>query len=139
MDVDLNEIIISGIVNNIRDDNNLYIKFSLITKTNNKNIYSSLNVSNNLYEIYKDFFVKGNKVFIKGYLNSYMDLNKKIQTFITVIDISDNKSDILNGRKAPHIRTDLDNVLVWNGKRCEKVIPTKEEQQELEKLLNEFK
>ena len=96
MDVDLNEIIISGIVNNIRDDNNLYIKFSLITKTNNKNIYSSLNVSNNLYEIYKDFFVKGNKVFIKGYLNSYMDLNKKIQTFITVIDISDNKSDILN-------------------------------------------
>lgn len=132
MDVDLNEIIISGIINNIRDDNNLYIKFSLITKTNNKNIYSSLNVSKNLYEIYKDFFVKGNKVFIKGYLNSYMNLNKKIQSFITVIDISDNKSDILNVRKAPHIRMDLDNVLVWNGKRCEKVIPTKEERQELE-------
>ena len=65
--------------------------------------------------------------------------NNKIQSFITVIDITDNYDDITNGRKAPHIRYDPDGVMVWNGKRCEKEIPTEAEQQEMEQLLSEFK
>ena len=85
-----------------------------------------------------DFFVKGNKVFIKGYLNSYV-LNNKIQSFITVVDISNNYDDISKGRKAPHIRYDPDGVMVWNGKRCEIIPPTEEEQKELEELLKDFK
>ena len=90
MNEDLNEIIISGIINNITDNDNQYIKFGLTTTKNNKRkVYSSLNVNRNLYEIYKDLFVKGNKVFIKGYLNSYVT-NNKIQSFITVIGISNN-------------------------------------------------
>lgn len=82
--------------------------------------------------------VKGNKVYIKGYLNSY-SLNNKIQSFITVVDIANNYDDILKGRKAPHIRYDLDGVMVWNGKRCESVAPTEDERIEMEKLLDEFK
>ncbi|MGN1268765.1 MAG: hypothetical protein ACI4U0_04640 [Candidatus Aphodocola sp.] len=139
MNVDLNEIIISGIINNITDNNRDYIKFGLTTLKYEKNkVYSSLNINRNLYMTYKDFFIKGTKVFIKGYLNSYIT-NNKIQLFITVTDISNNKEDILNGKSAPHIRYDPDGVMVWDGKRCEKEIPTKEEQQEMEQLLSEFK
>lgn len=136
---DINEVMISGVINNITDNNNKYIKFGLTTiKYDNGKVYTSLNINRNLYEIYKDFFVKGNKVYIKGYLNSY-SLNNKIQSFITVSDIANNCDDILKGRKAPHIRYDPDGVMFWNGKRCESVVPTEEERIEMEKLLNEFK
>lgn len=136
---DINEVIISGVINNITDNNNQYIKFGLTTiKYDNGKVYTSLNINRNLYEIYKDFFVKGNKVYIKGYLNSYSS-NNKIQSFITVVDIADNYDDILKGRKAPHIRYDHDGVMVWNDKRCESVVPTEDERIEMEKLLDEFK
>lgn len=136
---DINEVMISGTINNISDTNNQYIKFGLTTiKYDNWKVYSSLNINRNLYEIYKDFFVKGNKVYIKGYLNSY-SLNNKIQSFITVVDIADNYDDILKGRKAPHLRCDPDGVLVWNGKRTERIPPTQEELYEINELLSEFK
>ncbi len=139
MNVDLNEIIISGIINNITDNNQVYIKFGLKTiKYNNSYVYSSLNINRNLYTIYKDFFVKEKKVFIKGYLNSY-STNNNIQLFITVTDISDNKEDILNGRKSPHIRYDPDGVMVWNGKRCESEETSEEESKEMEELLKDFR
>ena len=113
---DINEVMISGTINNISDTNNQYIKFGLTTiKYDNGKVYSSLNINRNLYEIYKDFFVKGNKVYIKGYLNSY-SLNNKIQSFITVVDIADNYDDILKGRKAPHLRCDPDGVLYGTAK-----------------------
>ena len=136
---DINEVMISGTINNISDTNNQYIKFGLTTiKYDNGKVYSSLNINRNLYEIYKDFFVKGNKVYIKGYLNSY-SLNNKIQSFITVVDIADNYDDILKGRKAPHLRCDPDGVLVWNGKRTERIPSTQEELYEFNELLSEFK
>lgn len=139
MSVDLNEIIISGNINNITDNNQDYIKFGLKTiKYNNSYVYSSLNINRNLYTIYKDFFVKEKKVLIKGYLNSY-STNNNIQLFITVTDISDNKEDILNGRKSPHIRYDPDGVMVWNGKRCESEEPSEEESKEMEELLKDFR
>ena len=139
MNVDLNEIIISGNITNITDNNQDYIKFGLKTiKYNNSYVYSSLNINRNLYTIYKDFFVKKKKVFIKGYLNSY-STNNNIQLFITVTDISDNKEDILNGRKSPHIRYDPDGVMVWNGKRCESEEPSEEESKEMEELLKDFR
>lgn len=139
MNVDLNEIIISGNINNITDNNQDYIKFALKTiKYNKSYVYSSLNINRNLYTIYKDFFVKEKKVFIKGYLNSY-STNNNIQLFITVTDISDNKEDILNGRKSPHIRYDPDGVMVWNGKRCESEEPSEEESKEMEELLKDFR
>lgn len=139
MNVDLNEIIISGNINNITDNNQDYIKFALKTiKYNKSYVYSSLNINRNPYTIYKDFFVKEKKVFIKGYLNSYSTSNN-IQLFITVADISDNKEDILNGRKSPHIRYDPDGVMVWNGKRCEREEPSEEESKEMEELLKDFR
>ena len=126
-DINYNQIIISGHINNITDTNNQYIKFSMVSKkyttSENKNVYVSLNISRELYNIYLDYFYKGNKVFVKGYLNSYIDKNKNIKLFISVTDISDNP----NG------------VRVWNGKREEVTPMAVEEQQELEELLKEFK
>ena len=86
---------------------------------------------------YIDFFVKGTKVFIKGYLNSYIT-NNKIQSFVTVTDIANNQDEIMTGRKGPHIRLDPDGVEVWDGKRCEAIPPTEEELKEMEELLKEY-
>ena len=139
MNVDLNEIKISGTINNVMDNNQDYIKFGLTTlKYDKRKVYSSLNINRNLYEIYKDFFVKGTKVFIKGYLNSYSS-NDNIKLFITVLDIADNEDELINGRKSPHIRVDPDGVEVWNGKREEITPPTEEELEKMENLLKGFK
>ena len=139
MNVDLNEIIISGTINNVMDNNQDYIKFGLTTlKYDKRKVYSSLNINRNLYEIYKDFFVKGTKVFIKGYLNSYSS-NNNIKLFITVLDIADNEEELINGKKGPHIRVDPDGVEVWNGKREEITPPTEEELEKMENLLKDFK
>lgn len=142
-DINYNEIKISGTINNITDTNDKYIKYGLTsfkyTLNGKSNIYVSLNISRELYNTYKDLFLKGNKVFVKGYLNTYTDRFNKIQTFITTTDISTNPSDITNGRKEPHIRYDPDGVMVWNGKRCESIPPTEKELKELEELLKEFK
>ena len=35
---DINEVIVSGVINNIRDSNNQYVKFGLTTIKNNKKI-----------------------------------------------------------------------------------------------------
>ena len=142
-DINYNEVLISGVINVITDTNGKYIKFGLTTNkytlNEDKKVYVSLNISRELFNTYQDLFFKGNKVFVKGYLNSYIDQNKKIQSFITVTDISNNPSDITNGRKSPHIRYDPDGVMVWNGKRCEAIPPTKEELEEMNNILNEFK
>ena len=134
-DINYNEITISGIINNITDTKNLYVKFGItskkFTKSDNKNVYVGLNISSELYYTYLDYFFKGNKVFVKGYLNSYITKDNNIKNFITVTNISDNPDDILRGRKEPHIRYDPDGVMVWNGKRCEQELATEEEQQEM--------
>ena len=139
MNVDSNEIIISGTINNVMDNNQDYIKFGLTTlKYDKRKVYSSLNINRNLYEIYKDFFVKGTKVFIKGYLNSYSS-NNNIKLFITVLDIADNEDELINGRKGPHIRVNPDGVEVWDGKREEAIPMTEEDLEEMENLLKDFK
>ncbi len=139
MEIDLNEIIISGTINNVTDNNQDYIKFGLITlKYDKRKVYSSLNINRNLYTMYKDFFVKGTKVFIKGYLNSYI-ANGKIQSFITVTYISDNQEELINGKSAPHIRYDPDGVEVWNGTREEAIPMSEEQQKEIDEILKDFR
>lgn len=141
-DINFNEVLISGVINVITDTNGKYIKFGLTTSkytlNEDKKVYVSLNISRELFNVYQDYFIKGNKLFIKGYLNSYIDQNKKIQSFITVTDISNNSNDITKARTSPHIRYDPDGVMVWNGKRCEAIPPTKEELQACEDLLSEY-
>ena len=140
---DLNDIKLSGVINGITDTDDMYIKFGMtcIKNTNelNKNIFVSLNINRDLYNKYKDFFVKGKKVYVRGYLNSFLDKNNKIQNFITVTDIYDYSINLSKNIKEPIIRYDSDGVMVWNGKRCESIPLAEEELKEMEKLLSEFK
>ena len=121
---DLNDIKLSGVINGITDTDDMYIKFGMTCIKNanklNKNIFVSLNINRDLYNKYKDFFVKGKKVYVRGYLNSFSDKNKKIQNFITVTDIFDcyNSFFFFFKEQKAIISYDSVGVMVWNGKRC---------------------
>lgn len=137
-----NEVALSGIIYSIFGCNNGNIGIGLKCKRNSrvdsKNIvYISLRINQNLYNIYKDFFVKEKRIFIRGYLNSYSDENK-ILNYIIVTEIYDNVNDFLNGKVGTHIRYDPDGMMVWNGKRCESEIATEEEQEEIKQILKEY-
>lgn len=142
--VDYNEVIISGNINVIKDinDNDKYVKFSIVSKkyscNSNSKVYISLNIPKELYYENLDYFFVNSKVFVKGYLNSY-SVNNRMQNFITVTKISDNYDDIVYGRKGPRIRYDPDGVMVWNGQRCESKKATEEEQKEMEEILKDFR
>lgn len=142
--VDYNEVIISGNINVIKDinDNDKYVKFSIVSKkyssNSNSKVYISLNIPKELYYENLDYFFVNSKVFVKGYLNSY-SVNNRMQNFITVTKISDNYDDIIYERKGPRIRYDSDGVMVWNGQRCESKKATEEEQQEMEEILKDFR
>ena len=64
MEIDLNEIIISGTINNVTDNNNDYIKFGLTTlKYDKRKVYASFNINRNLYEmdlcqVFRHIFLK---------------------------------------------------------------------------------
>lgn len=122
--INVNELTISGTINSIceSDFNKEYIKFGMTIKKYSKReekVYISLNVKSDLYNIYKDLFFKDNSIYIKGYMNSYIDKNKIIKSFITVTDVGESYKEIMNGKATPYIRYDPDGVMVWNGKRCE--------------------
>ena len=142
--VDYNEVIISGNINVIKDinDNDKYVKFSIVSKkyssNSNSKVYISLNIPKELYYENLDYFFVNSKVFVKGYLNSY-SVNNRMQNFITVTKISDNYDDIVYGRKGPRIRYDSDGVMVWNGQRCESKKAIEEEQKEMEEILKNFR
>lgn len=76
-----NEILIFGTINNIKKLLK-YIVFRLTCNTHSSNNKSkwfiSFHIYENLYNIYKDFF----KVFVKGYLNTYIDKGNKIMCYI---------------------------------------------------------
>ena len=122
--INVNELTISGTINSIceSDFDKEYIKFGMTIKKYSKKeekVYISLNVKSDLYNIYKDLFLKDNFIYIKGYMNSYVDKNKNIKSFITVTDVAKTYKEIMNGKATPYIRYDPDGVMVWNGKRCE--------------------
>ena len=122
--INVNELTISGTINSIceSDFDKEYIKFGMTIKKYSKReekVYVSLNVKSDLYNIYKDLFFKDNFIYIKGYMNSYVDKNKIIKSFITVTDVGESYKEIMNGKATPYIRYDPDGVMVWNGKRCE--------------------
>ena len=139
-DINYNEVIVSGIISNITDTDDMYINFSIIhkkhSKDSTKSIYVSLSILRELFNKYLDYFNKGNKVFIKGYLNSYLSKNNEYKSYISVTDVSDDPKGIIDGRKGPHIRYDSDGVMIWNGKRCEYEYVSEEEKQEFRKEIN---
>lgn len=131
-----NQVLLSGEINNILI-NNKYITLELTCKKYSPNensniVYASLRVYKDLYENNKGLFLIGKNVYIKGYLNSYSDKNKKIHNYVTVTRIEGNDFESAN---VPVIGVDYDGVETWNGKRMEATLATPEEQAEMEELI----
>lgn len=138
-----NQVILDGIIKSITVGKSGYYLLNVLTyKFNNdkyKEVYISISIHDNFYQIYKDLLFKENQVFFKGYLNSYRTKENKYTTIISITDIFESYEDLTKGKTGPHIRYDPDGVMVWNGKRCEAIPPTKEELAEMEELLKDFK
>lgn len=138
-----NQVILDGIIKSITVGKSGYYLLNVLTyKFNNdkyKEVYISISIHDNLYQIYKDLLFKENQVFFKGYLNSYKTKENKYTTIISITDIFESYDGLTKGESGPHIRYDPDGVMVWNGKRCEAIPPTKEELDEMENLLKDFK
>lgn len=138
-----NQVILDGIIKSITVGKSGYYLLNVLTyKFNNdkyKEVYVSISIHDNLYQIYKDLLFKENQIFFKGYLNSYRTKENKYTTIISITDIFESYEDLTKGKTGPHIRYDPDGVMVWNGKRCEAIPPTKEELAEMEELLKDFK
>lgn len=133
-----NELLLSGEINNILI-NNKYVTLGLTCKKYSPNgksniVYASLKVYKDLYENNVDLFILDKNVYVKGYLNSYSDKNKTIHNYVTVTKIE--SYDFIN-TTGPVIEKDCDGVMLWNGKRCEAIPASKEEQEEMKRLINE--
>lgn len=143
IDKNINQVLLSGIIVNIKEGIGGYILFTMKCKKYSESkynfIYVSLSIYEDLYNIYKDIFVKDNEIFIKGYINSYVDNNRNYKMFISVIGVSKSYEQLIEGKKTPYIRFNPDGVMVWNGKRCESTPLSEEELKEMDELLNEFR
>lgn len=143
IDKNINQVLLSGIIVNIKEGIGGYILFTMKCKKYSESkynfVYVSLSIYEDLYNIYKDIFVKDNEIFIKGYVNSYVDNNKNYKMFISVIGVSKSYEQLIEDKKTPYIRFDSDGVMVWNGKRCESTPLSEEELKEMDELLNEFR
>ena len=143
IDKNINHVLLSGIIVNIKEGIGGYILFTMKCKKYSESkynfVYVSLSIYEDLYNIYKDIFVKDNEIFIKGYINSYVDNNRNYKMFISVIGVSKSYEQLIECNKTPYIRFDPGGVMVWNGKRCESTPLSEEELKEMDELLNEFR
>lgn len=143
IDKNINQVLLSGVIVNIKKGIGGYILFTIKCKKYSESkynfVYVSLSIYEDLYNIYKDIFVKDNEIFIKGYINSYVDNNRNYKMFISVIGVSKSYEQLIECKKTPYIRFDPDGVMVWNGKRCESTPLSEEELKEMDELLNEFR
>ena len=72
----------------------------------------------------------------KGIPKGYLDKNGYRQNYIHATEINgvETNEDILN----QVISYDTDGVMLWNGKRCESIPTTKEEQLEIQEMINKL-
>lgn len=143
IDKNINQVLLSGIIVNIKEGIGGYILFTMKCKKYSESkynfVYVSLSIYEDLYNIYKDIFVKDNEIFIKGYVNSYVDNNRNYKMFISVIGVSKSYEQLIEDKKTQYIRFDSEGVMVWNGKRCESTPLSEDELKEMDELLNEFR
>ena len=124
-------------------NNNKFMFFDIVqnemidNKINNSSFYK-IRLNNNLIIKYKEFLIKGNNLYIDGYLHSYKKDTRLIYYIYPkeIIKLDEN-FNIEN--EIPLISYDADGVMLWHGKRCEAIPPTDEELKEIENLLNRFK
>ncbi|MBQ6323457.1 MAG: single-stranded DNA-binding protein, partial [Bacilli bacterium] len=126
-DINNNRFMFFDIVQNEMIDNKIY----------NSSFYK-VRLNNDLITKYKDILVKGNNLYIDGYLHSYKKDTRLIY-YIYPKEILKLDKDFNFENEIPMISYDTDGVMLWHGKRCESIPPTEEELKEMEDLLSEFR
>lgn len=127
MDINNNRFMFFDIVQNEMIDDKIY----------NSSFYK-VRLNNDLINKYKDILVKGNNLYIDGYLHSYKKDTRLIY-YIYPKEIIKLDKDFNFEEEVPMISYDTDGVMLWHGKRCESIPPTEEELKEMEDLLSEFR
>ena len=76
------------------------------------------------------------EIIVKGIPKGYLDKNGYRQNYIHVTEINgvNTNKDVINNI----ISYDTDGVMLWNGKRCESVPTTLEEQLEIKEMINKI-
>lgn len=97
-----------------------------------QNGFYKVKLNEDLIRTYKNVIRLSNKIYIVGYLNSYIKDKQNIcYIFPKEIKLVDENNNALYG-------TDYDGVEVFNGVRCETILATEEEQEEMKNMLKEF-
>ena len=129
-------ILVHGIITSIKDNvDNKFIWFDIRKdeyykdkdgKMKNNPSFFSVRVSKNMkYKL--DINIE---IIVKGIPKGFVDKNGYRQNYIHATDINGletNKYDEI-------ISYDTDGVMLWNGKRCESIPMSKEEQEEIDKM-----
>lgn len=132
-------ILVHGIIANIKDNvDNKFIWFDIRKdeyykdkdgKMKNNPSFFSVRVSKKMkYKLETNI-----EIIVKGIPKGFLDKNGYRQNYIHATEINGletNKYDEI-------ISYDTDGVMLWNGKRCESIPMTKEEQKEIDKLIKD--
>ena len=106
-------------------------------KIYNSSFYK-IRLNNDLITKYKEILVKGNNLYINGYLHSYKKDTRLIY-YIYPKEILKLDKDFNFEDETPMISYDNDGVMLWHGDRCEANTPNEKELKEMEDLLSEFR
>lgn len=132
-------ILVHGIITNIKDNvDNKFIWFDIRKdeyykdkdgKMKNNPSFFSVRVSKNMkYKLETNI-----EIIVKGIPKGFVDKNGYRQNYIHATEINGLATNKYDGI----ISYDTDGVMLWNGKRCESIPMTKEEQEEIDKLIKE--
>lgn len=81
----------------------------------------------------------GSFIVVEGIPKSYIDKNKVKRFYIFVLNIYDALTYKRKSQADLEIDYDTDGTMLWNRKRCEATPPSKEEKQEMDNILSEYK
>ena len=132
INIEKNKIEIIGKITSISSEKtdingNKFMFFDLM-----QNEFYKVKLNDDLIRTYKTVKRLSNKIYIVGYLNSYIKDKQNIcYIFPKEIKLVDENNKALYG-------TDYDGVEVFNGVRCETILATEEEQEEMKNMLKEF-
>lgn len=119
-----------------------FMFFDIIQKNKeDDNNYSSsffkIKLKGNLLTKYKDIVKVSNNIYVVGTLNSYIKDKKNIYyIYPTEIELLDENYKSKNNDEI--ISYNDDGVMLWHGKECKIIPPTKEEKKEMENILSEL-
>lgn len=122
----------------INEKGNKYKWFDICSSNENIKSFFSIRISEKQYDKYQELLKVGAWVKVTGYLNSYLDKEKRRVTYVSLISLENLKEEINKTKQKKIFSIDKDGVETWQGKRCKKEFCSEEKQKEIDSLLSEY-